>query len=269
MGLTVHQEANRWLAYRKPNPRVRLRLFCFPYAGGGAFIYRNWAKDLPESVELCPLQPPGRETRLKEESFTDLSLLVQSVASALRPYLNLPFAFFGHSLGALVSYQVAHYLRSQDGIESAHLFVSGRYAPHLKSKSSGISKLPEPQFIEMVKKMGGTHRAVFENRELLRLILPALRADFHLCDTYQFKSELTPLRCPITALGGLQDEGVTSRDLEAWRNHTTGRFTIHSFPGNHFFINTSKSALLQVLKQELQALLNSLGNNQTIGSWSG
>ena len=162
---------------------------------------------------------------------------------------------FGHSLGALVVYQVAHHLRAHDGAELAQLFVSGCHAPNLKSESIGLSKLPEPQFIEMVKEMGGTHPAVFENRELLRLILPALRADFQLCDTYQFKSELTPLRCPITALGGLQDEGITLRGLAAWRLHTTGRFTIHTFPGNHFFINTGKSALLQVIKNELHALV--------------
>ncbi len=254
----VHQETSPWLMYRKPNPKVRLRLFCFPYAGGGAFVYRDWAKDLPETVEVCPLQPPGRETRFREDPFTDLGLLIQSVANALRPYLDRPFALFGHSLGALVNYQLAHYLRRQDGIEPAHLFVSGRYAPHRTRESLGISKLPEPQFIESVKKMGGTHPAVFEDRELLRLILPALRADFHLCDTYQFKSEPIPLCCPITALGGWHDQGVTWQDLEEWRKHTSGRFRMYWLPGNHFFINTTKSALLQIMTQELQRLVNSL-----------
>jgi medium-chain acyl-[acyl-carrier-protein] hydrolase len=256
--LAVHKETSPWLMYRKPNPKVRLRLFCFPYAGGGALVYRNWAKDLPGTIELCPLQPPGRETRLREEPFTDLGLLVQSLASTLRPFLDRPFAFFGHSLGALVSYQLAHYLRSRDGTEPAHLFVSGRKAPHLTREKLGISKLPEPQFIERVKELGGTAPAVFQDRELMQLILPALRADFHLCDTYQFRSEATLLRCPITALGGLQDKGVAWQDLEAWRKHTSGRFRTYCLPGNHFFINTSKSTLLELMRQELQGLVNSL-----------
>lgn len=252
----VKSEATPWLMYRRPNPDARLRLFCFPYAGGGAFVYRDWDKYLPASVEVCPLQPPGRGMRLREAPFTDLDLLVQSVADALRPYLDGPFAFFGHSLGGLVSYRLAHYLRERDGVEPAHLFISGRFAPHLARKSSGLSRLPEPQLVERVKEMGGTPAGVFEDRELLQLILPVMRADFQLCDDYQFRTEASPLRCPITALGGFQDAGVTRRDLEAWRKHTSGRFKLYMLPGDHFFINTNRSTLLQLLSQELRRQLS-------------
>lgn len=234
-----------------------MRLFCFPYAGGGALVYRDWAKLLPESVELCPLQPPGRETRLSEKPFTDLGLLVEAAANALRPCLDKPFAFFGHSLGALVAYHVAHHLRRGVGVEPAHLFVSGRFAPHLTGKATGISRLPEPELIGQIKAMGGTPSAVFETPELLQLILPALRADFGLCDDYRYVAEAEPLNCPVTAFGGFQDEAIPRPDLEAWREHTTGDFSVYMLPGDHFFINTNRSVLLQLLSAGLRRLSDS------------
>lgn len=234
-----------------------LRLFCFPYAGGGATIFRTWPHGLPENLEICPVHLPGRGARSTERPFSDLRQLVRSLADDIAPYLGEPFAFFGHSMGALISFELARYLRRSRGLEPSHLFVSGCRAPQVRNPEPPTYDLPEAEFIAELKRINGTPPEVFEYAELMQMVLPLLRADFSVCQTYSYLHE-PPLSCPVTAFGGIQDRDVTREHLEGWGQQTTGRFRMNLLPGDHFFINTSQ-----------RQLLNRLGENlpRTGGAW--
>lgn len=252
--MTGRPEANPWLAHARPNPKVALRLFCFPYAGGAAQIYRAWQQSLRSLVEVWPVQLPGRGHRLSEAPFNNLEFLVQAVAGALVPHLDKPFALFGHSMGALIAFELARRLRLDHGREPVHLFVSGRGAPHLSRDELPTYNLPEAEFLDELRKMNGTPVEVLEHPELMQMMLPLLRADFEVAQTYRY-SPGPPLDCPITACGGMKDADVSREELEAWREHTTSEFSLHMFPGDHFFINTSQGLLLDILAKRLDQWL--------------
>ena len=239
-----------WIAGHEPNPQARLRLFCFPYAGGSASMFRIWSNALPADVEACPIQLPGRSTRLMERPFTDLSSLIQVLAQALSSLLDKPFAIFGHSLGALVGFELARQLRRQYGVSPARLFISAGCAPQIPRRGSPIHTLPAKEFLAEVRRLNGIPKEVLEHDELMEIVIPLLRADFALYEAYVYSAE-PPLNCPISAFGGLQDRKVTHRDLEAWRDQTTGAFSLRMLPGDHFFLNTTQPLLLQMLSQEL------------------
>jgi medium-chain acyl-[acyl-carrier-protein] hydrolase len=239
-----------WIVFRKPNPQARLRLFCFPYAGAGAAIFRTWSEGLPGDVEVCPVQIPGRGTRLAETPFTQLAPLVQALAQALGPLLDKPFAFFGHSLGALVAFELARQLRRQSGVPPVHLFVSADRAPQIPHRDRPIHALPENEFLVELRRLDGIPGKVLADAELMQVMLPILRADFSVYETYAYSVE-PPLPCSLSTFGGLQDQRVHRADLEAWRDQTSVSFSLRMFPGDHFFWNTSQPRLLQVLSQEL------------------
>ena len=249
--MTTAAAFDSWIAYRKPCPQARLRLFCFPYAGGGVSIFRAWSDSLPADVEVCPVQLPGRGTRLMESPFTRLSPLIQALAQALLPFLDKPFAFFGHSLGALVSFELARQLRREYAVQPVRLFISADRAPQIPNRDPPIHSLPEGEFLVELRRLNGTPREVLEDEELRQIMLPLLRADFAVYETYGYSTE-PPLNCPISAFGGLQDHRVSRGDLEAWRDQTSGSFSLRMFPGDHFFLNTTQPILLRVLYQELR-----------------
>jgi medium-chain acyl-[acyl-carrier-protein] hydrolase len=244
-----------WFGTVKPNPKAQLRLFCFPYAGGGASIYRTWWQSLPPLVEVRPVQLPGRENRLSEPPFTRVEPLVQAVAEALLPHLNLPFAFFGHSMGAVIAFELARKLRAVINLEPLHLFVAGRIAPHLIDLEPPTYNLPDPELIEELRRLNGTPREALEHPELMHLMLPLLRADFQLVQTYAYVDG-APLDCPVTAFGGLQDPEVSREELAAWREHTTGAFSLRMFEGDHFFLQAAQTQILQIISQELRQAFN-------------
>lgn len=245
--------SERWLAYREPNPRARLRLFCFPYAGGGASVYRGWAGSLPSDVEVCPVQLPGRESRLREAPFTHLEPLVAALLEILPAYFELPFAFFGHSMGAMIGFELARALRRRGGPSPLHLFVSGRRAPNLPAREEPIHDLPEPEFIIKLRELNGTPEEVLQHAELMRLLLPILRADFAVNENYAFREE-EPLDFGISAFGGLGDEEVTKDDLDLWRLQTRGRFRLRMLPGDHFFVHSARDLITESLSRDLAEL---------------
>lgn len=253
IGTVSHGSSNsqRWLAYREPNPRARLRVFCFPYAGGGASIYRGWAASLPADHEVCPVQLPGRESRLREQPFTHLGPMVQALADALPPCFDLPFVFFGHSMGALIAFELARELRRRGGSLPLHLFVSGRRAPQLPVREAPIHGLPEPEFIVKLRELNGTPEEVLQHAELMRLLLPILRADFAVNETYEY-APAESFDFGISAFGGLGDEEVTREHLEAWREQARGRFRLRMLPGDHFFLHGGgKNLILEALSRDL------------------
>ena len=197
-----------------------------------------------------PGPAPGREARLTEPPFTRLATLVEAAAQALLLYLDKPFAFFGHSLGALVSFELARRLGRQFGQSPAILFVSGHPAPQIPECEPPIHALPEPEFVKKLRALNGMPEQVLENAELMGLLLPILRADFAVCETYVYEAD-EPLDCPIVALGGLRDEYVSREDLDAWREQTHAAFSLRMFPGDHFYLNTDRTLLLHTLAREL------------------
>jgi medium-chain acyl-[acyl-carrier-protein] hydrolase len=177
--------------------------------------------------------------------------LVQALADVVRPLTDRPYALFGHSMGALLSFELARELRRQGLPAPRHLFVSGRRAPHLPPARRGLHLLPDGEFLEELRRLEGTPAEFFAEAELVQLALPALRADFELCDAYVYAPD-SPLACPVTALGGTSDPGVAADDLDAWREHTTGDFRRHLLPGGHFYLLDAGPALAGLIAHELE-----------------
>lgn len=212
-------------------------------------MFRAWPQDLPQKVELCAIQLPGRENRMLEEPFDRLPPLIDAVREALESRLDKPFAFFGHSLGALVGFELARRLRREGGPQPEYLFVSGSGAPQLPDLTPNTYDLPDAEFVEELRRLNGTPEEVLDHPELMRLIIPMLRADFAVCQTYLYKDE-PPLACPITAFGGLSDQEVSRDQVEAWREQTTS-FSCHMLDGDHFFLHSARPLILQVISREL------------------
>lgn len=251
-------QSNSWVSAPQPLAHARIRLFCFPYAGGSSLIYRKWPAELQQEVEVYLLQLPGRGSRLQEPAFTNLDALVHAIGESILPYLNKPFAFFGHSMGALISFELARYLRRAGAPTPSQLFLSGRTAPQVPDGDPPTYDLPEEEFFEELRRLNGTPPEVLEHPELMRLMTPLLRADFSVCQTYDYRVE-PPLSCPITVFGGLKDQETPKENLEAWREHTTAEFKLRMLPGDHFFLNTNQSQLLHIVAQELYHLVRKEG----------
>jgi medium-chain acyl-[acyl-carrier-protein] hydrolase len=267
MPITETITNNPWLAFARPKAGAKLRLFCFPYSGSGATIFRSWFDGLPAFVDVFPVQPPGRETRLREPPFTRITPLVQAAADGLLSYLDKSFAFFGHSVGALVAFELACYLRHQYDLSPVHLFFSGRGAPHVPDPDPPAHNRTDAEFIEEVRRYNGTPDEVFENPELLALFLPILRADFAVNEAYTYV-ERRPFGCPITAFGGKQDYKRHGIDLEEWSVHTTARFSLHMFSGDHFFLHSERQRLLGVISADLRQLVEE-GDLEPASAFSG
>jgi len=218
-------------------------LVCLPYAGGGASIYRAWKRSPPPGIEICPLQLPGREGRLREAPHRRVETLVAEILPALRPLSGRPFALFGHSMGALIGYELAHRL-SALGSPPAHLFVSASRPPAAPRRLPVVHTLSHRDFVEMLRGMEGTPGPVLEHQELMELLVPTLRADFELCETYA-PPDRPPLALPLTAFGGTHDPQVSREDLEGWGRYTEARFEAVSLPAGHFFLDEQAAPILR------------------------
>jgi medium-chain acyl-[acyl-carrier-protein] hydrolase len=243
-----------WIACPRPRARARVRLFCFPFAGGGTVIYHAWPDYLPEWIEVWAVRLPGRENRIAEPLRGRISDVIPELAEGLFPLLTSPFAFFGHSLGALLGFETARYLKKNDRPEPCHLFVSGRIAPQIPHESRNMHRLSDPEFIQELRRLKGTPEAVLNNPELMEIFLPILRADFEMEETYIYPPA-PPLDCPISAFGGLADSLADEENLRSWKDQTRSRFGIHMMAGGHFFINENPVILLRHLASDLEHTL--------------
>lgn len=250
--MTQHKPSySTWVFRLRRQSPPRLRLFCFPYAGGSAAVYRGWPNALPPEIEVCAVRLPGREARLAEPSFTRADDLVPAVAEALEPLLDLPYALFGHSMGAVAAFELARELRRRGRALPVKLLLSGARAPERPNPDPPLSHLSDEDFLaEVHRRYDAIPGAVLENPELLQLLLPCLRADFAVFESYSYREE-PPLDCPIAAYGGLDDPRVSGDDVTAWSRHTTGPFSVRMFPGDHFFIHGAEPAVQRAVSEEL------------------
>jgi surfactin synthase thioesterase subunit len=250
----ITQTTDIWYEHIHPRKSAALRLFCLPYAGGAAYIFREWQGSLPQDVEVRPIQVPGRGRRMGETPFRRLNELVEELAFALGP-LDKPFALFGHSMGALIQFELARYLERRGGPRPLQLFLAGRRAPHMPSTEPSTYELPDAEFLAEIERLNGTPREILTNPEALALHMPILRADFELVQTYSYLPG-TPLRCAMTVYGGEDDTDVTNDCLAGWRQHTTGPFNLRMIPGDHFFVTKSRDLVLNALCGDLRLLVS-------------
>ena len=234
-----------------PRPGARLRLLLIPHAGGGASAFRGWAEALPPEVEGCTVQLPGRENRMGEPAFDRLPALVEALAGALERWRDLPYAVLGHSNGALIGFELARHARRTGTPGPVHLFASGRRAPHLPSRLRDVHQLPQDELVAELAELGGMPREVLEHPELLALLVPLLRADMALTETYDHRDE-PPLDTPITAMTGTEDPKVSLDEAEAWGRHTSGGFRLHTFPGDHFYLFSGRDRVIATLSADLR-----------------
>jgi medium-chain acyl-[acyl-carrier-protein] hydrolase len=251
-----------WVRIVQPRPLAPMRLFCFPYAGGGASVFRAWASELPKDVEVCAIQLPGRENRLLHEPYTDIRAIARALASALVPFLDRPYAFFGHSMGSLVAFELARELRRRSQRGPDHLIASGHRAPQLTSRRQPIHDLPQDAFLDALRRLNGTPEEVLRDPELMALVLPTLRGDFGLCERYAYGPD-EPLDCPISAFGGLHDPDVGHDDLSGWREQTRAGFAQRMFPGDHFYLRDGAAKAL--LQRAICKDLGLAGGRATVG----
>ncbi|MEO0843542.1 MAG: thioesterase II family protein [Cyanobacteria bacterium J06643_5] len=240
-----------WITFPKPNPKANVRLFCFPYAGGSSSIFRLWQDLLPANIELCPVELPGRGSKIKLAPLNRLESIIKELSQQIQPYLDKPFSFFGHSMGGLLSFELTRNLYQKYGINPVHLFISALSAPQIIDSKPPIHNLSESDFIDKLRDYNGTPNEVLEDEELMALFLPVLRADFAVIGTYTYYNA-PPLECPISIFGGLEDDKVPIEELEAWRTQTNNSFSLEIFPGGHFFINDLYLLLIEKISEVLK-----------------
>lgn len=254
--MNAKHDSQPWIRYVHRRPSAALQLFCFPFAGGGASIFRKWGSKLPKNVEVCAVQLPGREDRLLESPFQQVQPLVETLAEAVFIDRKGPYAFFGHSMGALIAFELCRQLRRLDERQPDHLFVSGRRAPHLPDRRPTTYDLPHAEFVQELRRLSGTPNEVLQDPDMMAFIMPTLRADFTLCETYSYVDDM-PLTCSISAFGGLKDRDVDYDEVAGWRETTTGSFSLQMIPGGHFFLlGPGEAQLLAALSDELGRLVS-------------
>ncbi len=242
-----------WLPPALLDTGARMRVFCLPYAGGGASVYRTWAAGLPADVQLCAVQLPGRENRLGEPLYRRSTDLVPALVSALRPFLDRPYAIFGHSMGGLLAFEAARLARRSGLRSPQYLFISSHRAPHLADRAAPFHLLGPAEFRNALRSLNGTPEEVLANEELMQIAEPILRADFELCETYAY-TEDDPLGMPMAIFGGVGDADVTEADLRPWSEHTRAATSVTMFPGQHLYVRHCRDPLLKVINAALSSV---------------
>jgi medium-chain acyl-[acyl-carrier-protein] hydrolase len=240
-----------WVIRPRPRPHATMRLLCVPWAGGGASSYSPWADLLPDHVELCAIQLPGRENRLRDTPYVRLSDLIHELSGAIAPEISTAYALFGYSLGGLIAFELARHLTDM-GKSPAHLFVAACGSPDFRRLRPPMHRMSDDALLAALRRYDGLPDWVMTEPELLRLVLPTLRADLEMFETYEYARSL-PLPCAITAFGGMSDRSVLPMEIAGWERQTSVRFDMRLFSGHHFFIGPHRIPLLQTIVATLGA----------------
>ncbi len=240
-----------WFQIPLPRPQAQLRLFCLPYAGGAASVFHRWAQQLPNEIELCAIELPGRGLRLRETPFVRLAPLVRSLADAIVPWLDRPYAVFGYSMGGLIAFELVRLLRRRGGQLPRHLFLSAKAAPDLPPLQPLIHQALDTEIRRKLSILNGTPKQLLENEEMMEMMVPIVRSDFAVLETYQYRQE-PPLELPISVFGGAADPLVRPAALEGWRSQSSVRCQLRIFPGDHFFIQDTLPEVMAAMVEDLQ-----------------
>lgn len=252
--MTRVSDDRRWLLRPQPRSRPDIRLFCFPYAGAGASVFQAWPQLVPASVDVCAVRLPGRESRFDEPLHTSLGAVIDELAPLIGRHAVRPYAFFGHSLGALVAFELARRLRDQGLPPPRYLFASARVAPQLDDNEGiPVHSLPDGPLCEHLGRLEGTPAEVLDNEDLMALVLPVIRADYQIAETYRYTPG-EPLACPISAFVGLRDKHTDASSAAAWREQTASeRFDVVRFQGGHFFLDEQPRLVAEAVMRRLLA----------------
>jgi medium-chain acyl-[acyl-carrier-protein] hydrolase len=232
------------------NPKASLRVYCFPYAGGSAHIFETWRKHLPASVEVASVELRGRGRRSDEELVSRFDRHVEEIIADLLSHPEMETVLFGHSMGALIAFEVARAFRAAGRRLPRRLYVSGHRAPHLPDNDPTLHACSDAVLIDRLRDWKGTPEEVLGNPKMLSLLLPILRADLAAAAGYRYRLD-APLECPVVAFGGRQDAEASPDELSAWSGHTTSTFDLHLFKGDHFFIQDPASGFMEHFRQDL------------------
>jgi surfactin synthase thioesterase subunit len=232
----------------------RMRLYCFPYAGGGTASFQQWQAQCDPAIQVCPLQLPGRGARFGETPYSDWPSLIADLGQMLRSQGTLPFAFFGHSFGALVAFELTRYCQQHQLAMPQLLMVSGSAAPQNRGADRDLANLDDNALIESLKEYKGTPPEVLEHRELMELLLPTIRADFNLVSAYRYRPSHL-LNIPITVFAGRQDTEIELEQVNAWQAETHRPATIYWCDGDHFFIHSERTKVLAHVNRQLHSML--------------
>jgi surfactin synthase thioesterase subunit len=246
--------AKDWLVHLTPGRRPGARLLCLPFAGGGAGVFHGWPAALPDWLDVWTVRLPGRESRLLEDPVRDLRAVIAAITPGAGALTELPYAVFGHSMGALTGYELVRALRRSGRPEPALLIASGAVAPHVAFCAEMLHILPTDRLTAALRGYGATPDALLQDPELLELFLPALRADFAVVETYRFRPG-SPLSCPIAVFRGAGDREVDHPGCLAWADLTTAPVVQRCFPGGHLFVEESRQTVLDALAALLDTAL--------------
>lgn len=236
--------------FRKSIYKAKIRLICFPFAGGAASFFHSWQALMPDEIELVAIELPGRASRIKEPLITQGCELLDELEKLGLFSEPEPFAFFGHSMGAYIAFELSRRLKKKHKPQPLALFLSARQAPNLNKKEKQLHDLPEKEFVQQIANLNGMPKEVLDNAELMEIVSPVLRADCKLLETWHYV-ESEQLNLPITAMMGEGDPSTKESQIKNWAAFTSNSFNLVKFPGDHFFINTVKKAVVDEIVKAL------------------
>ncbi|MEU3188840.1 alpha/beta fold hydrolase [Streptomyces sp. NPDC006923] len=241
------RENSNWIRRFHPSEEARVRLVCFPHAGGSAPFYFPMSQKLSPGVDVLSLQYPGRQDRRQDRRIDTIAEYADIIAAELRPWLDLPTAFFGHSMGAVLAFEVTRRLEKDPGYSPVRIFASGRRAPS-SYRDENVHKRDDDGIVAEMRLLSGTNPQILGNEEILRMVMPAIRSDYTAIETY--RAELSAIvRAPITVLTGDDDPKTSPEEAEAWRGHTSDAFDIHTFPGGHFYLAAHQEKIIKIVSE--------------------